>query len=65
MVMSGYKSQSAEHLNVPTNANLQPTNQQVNNQPTKTSQSMNDPSTNQPDKIAGGSLDLSLVGSPG
>ena len=42
--------QSAEHLNVPTNTTFRPTNQQVNNQPV--SQSVNDPATNQPDKIA-------------
>ena len=33
-------TQSAEHLDVPTNTTLRPTNQQVNNQPTRTSQSM-------------------------
>ena len=33
-------SQSAENLNMPTDAPLWPTNQQVNNQPNRTSQSM-------------------------
>ena len=40
-----YSDQSTEHLNVPTNATLRPTNQQENNQPT--SQSMVHQPTNQ------------------
>ena len=44
----GSRLQSAEHLDVPTDATLWPTNQQVNNQPEPVSHW----STNQPDKIA-------------
>ena len=36
-----------EHLDLPTDATLRPTNQQVNNQPTRTSQSMIHQPTNQ------------------
>ena len=39
--------QSAEHLNVPTDATLRPTNQQVNNQLIRTSHSMIHQPTNQ------------------
>ena len=45
--------QSAEHLDLPTDATLRPTNQQVNNQPARTTQSMIHQPTNQPDKIGG------------
>ena len=46
-------SQSAEHLDMPTNATLWLTNQQVNKQLTNQPEPDSQWSTNQPDKIAG------------